>query len=91
MFSRQSNNDEDFENLFSVATSGNHQHLNARSIVSYHGVDTGNGVWKCSKDRIHQCIHINLARDHFQKLITSDPSTLVEHSGPNVAVAPGTD
>lgn len=69
---------------------GQHQHLHARCIVSYHGVDTGSGVWKCSKDRTHECIHINFARDHLQKLITSDPSAIDGRGGPNVAVAPGT-
>jgi hypothetical protein len=64
-----------------VSTPG-HQQLNSRSIVSHHGTDAGNGLWKCSKDRMLDCVHIGKARDHLQKLITGDPLAR-DGSGPD--------
>jgi hypothetical protein len=86
LFSHQSNGNGGFENLFSVPTPG-HQHLNSCSVVSYHSMDTENGVWKCSKDRIHDCIHIRSAREHFQKLLVNEHLTL---GGGEPPLAPGT-
>jgi hypothetical protein len=76
IFSRQSNGNGDFDNLFSVSTPGRNQHLNSRSIISYHGMDVGSGLWKCSKDHMNDCVHIKIARDHLQKLITGDPAAM---------------
>jgi hypothetical protein len=88
LFSRQSNGHGGFENLFSVPTPGQ-QHLNSRSVVSHYGMDMENGVWKCPKDRIHDCIHIRNARDHLQKLIINEHSAL-GGGGLDEALAPGT-
>jgi hypothetical protein len=76
LFSHQSNGHRGFENLFSVPTPGQ-QHLNSCSVVSHYGMDTE--VWKCPKDRIHDCIHIRNARDHLQKLIINEHSALGGH------------
>jgi hypothetical protein len=76
LFSRQSGGNDDFvQNLFSVSSPG-YQFLNSRSIVSHNGLDAGNGTWKCSKDHmpVLDCVHIKMARDHLQKLITGNPS-----------------
>jgi hypothetical protein len=85
LFSRQSTGDDDFTNIFSVSTPG-HEQLNSRSIVSHQGSDTGTGTWKCSKDRMpaEDCVHIKLARDQLQKLITGIPSAR-DDSGPEEA------
>jgi hypothetical protein len=90
MFSRQSNGDGDFENLFSVSTPGHNRPLNSRAIVCHHGLDKGSGLWKCSRDRMNDCTHIKIARDHLQKLITGDPAA-TDIGGPNdTPTPPGT-
>jgi hypothetical protein len=88
LFSHQSGGDGDFENQFSVGTPG-HQQLNSRSIVSYQGVDSGNGLWKCSKDGMHDCAHVRKACNHLQKVITGDPSAM-DGNGLDETLAPGT-
>lgn len=71
--SRLGMDDETFLNEFSIATPGNSQ-LYSRAFVTHNGPDTGDGTWRCSKDRIPNCLHIHRAQNKLQQLLRRDPS-----------------
>lgn len=85
MFSRRSIKDDDDnedDDSYLISTSlftvtgftSSFDHLNSRAIVTHTGTTSGDGTWKCTKDRNQmQCRHINEARDHLQKLVRGDP------------------
>lgn len=47
--------------------------IKVRAIVEHIGVNTGEGVWSCTKDvRAINCMHIKTARQYLQQLLTGD-------------------
>lgn len=69
--------DETFLNEFSIATPGNRQ-IYSRAFVSHNGLNNGDGVWYCSKDRIPNCLHIHRAQNKLQQLLQRNPTVAHE-------------
>lgn len=72
MFSRCQTEDDVYENLFSVQSSSQ-RGPKGRVIICHNGGDDGFGEWICSKDSGSHCQHVGYARDHLQKLLSTDP------------------
>lgn len=47
--------------------------IKVRAIVEHIGLNSGEGVWSCTKDvRVTNCVHINTCRQYLQQLLTGD-------------------
>ncbi|KAK7020287.1 hypothetical protein VNI00_017739 [Paramarasmius palmivorus] len=67
MFWRQMTGDEDvWLNRFSVQSHGGG--LKGRAIVTYEGLDNGQGTWRCARDR-SRCEHIGFARAFLREVL----------------------
>lgn len=64
-----------FRNLFSVVSRKNPTQARVRSVVTYIGIDSGAGLWECSKDgQAQRCDHINQAQQYLKELGTESDS-----------------
>ncbi|KAF7761294.1 hypothetical protein Agabi119p4_10703 [Agaricus bisporus var. burnettii] len=71
--------EEGWMNLFSVCIDGLPSVAKHRVVVTYAGADTGFGNWKCSRDGINRCAHVQKCQVYLGKLLTANSQVMSDH------------